>query len=192
MKPFRNRLCPFSAIGHCVLFLTADSTMLALVLRLHRSPHFCRITAWPSVPSAGLCVMCPLEDLEGHLAVAFLCCPVSVSVLGALVWGLHEVSTARIRATPWPRFQTVLIPAVRRHYRGKKKVVLCMDGCKSMNNPDKARRGRGCAAGKCTCLHALCSETFTASEIRPVPYFTATILQHSALSLQSSQQGSAE
>ena len=63
-----------------------------------------------------------------------------VSVLRVIlgVAGLQELCTARIRAAPWLRFKRVLIPTVRRHYRGR-KVVLCMDRCKSMNNPDKAR-----------------------------------------------------
>ena len=40
----------------------------------------------------------------------------------------------------------MLIPAVKKHYRGKgiKKYFLCVDGCKCMNNVDKARaRGKG-------------------------------------------------
>ena len=44
-------------------------------------------------------------------------------------------------APPWLRFKKVLIPALRRHYRGRKKFTVCFDGCKSMNNQDLARRG---------------------------------------------------
>ena len=44
-------------------------------------------------------------------------------------------------ALPWLRFEKVMIPAVKKHYKGKgiKKFFICCDGCKAFNNADKAR-----------------------------------------------------
>merc|ERR1719247_1384442 len=36
-------------------------------------------------------------------------------------------------------FKKHLIPALKRHYRGKKKFVICFDGCKCMNNQDTVK-----------------------------------------------------
>ena len=33
----------------------------------------------------------------------------------------------------------MLIPALKRHYRGQKKFILCIDKCTCMNNKDRAR-----------------------------------------------------
>ena len=47
------------------------------------------------------------------------------------------------QAPAWLRFKDVMIPAVKKHYRGQgiKKYMICCDGCSAFNNKDKARTG---------------------------------------------------
>ena len=47
----------------------------------------------------------------------------------------------RSPSLPGLRFKDVMIPAVKKHYRGKgiKKFYICCDGATAFNNLDKAR-----------------------------------------------------
>lgn len=60
---------------------------------------------------------------------------------GELCSGLHKLSSAVAEPLPGLRFKDVMIPAVKKHYRGKgiKKFYICCDGATAFNNLDKAR-----------------------------------------------------
>ena len=51
------------------------------------------------------------------------------------------MSSAVAEPLPGLRFKDVMIPAVKKHYRGKgiKKFYICCDGATAFNNLDKAR-----------------------------------------------------
>ena len=55
------------------------------------------------------------------------------------------MSSAVAEPLPGLRFKDVMIPAVKKHYRGKgiKKFYICCDGASAFNNKDKARAGGG-------------------------------------------------